>query len=129
MAKKIQAWAALGPKIELGDTMTEKDIIENMVAATNESKGSLLAVLSELDVQLEAGLKTGRNVHLPNGTYFEPVGKKDGSIEIKVRVSPELTRKVNSEFRGHWINPDNRGKEEADIIAQWNELHPNDPVE
>jgi hypothetical protein len=54
------------------------ELIENIVAATNQSKGSVLAVLSELDVQLESGLKSGRIVHLPNGTHFEPIGKKDG---------------------------------------------------
>lgn len=57
MANKIQAWAAYGPKIELANPMTKEEIIENIVAATNQSKGSVLAVLSELDVQTEAGLK------------------------------------------------------------------------
>lgn len=128
MAKKIQAWATYGPRIDLGDPMTEEDIIENMVAATNQSKGSVLAVLAELDVQLEAGLKAGRTVRLPNGTRFEPIGKKDGSIDIGVRVSAELERKVNSEFRGKWLNPENKGKTEAEMIALWNKDHPDDLI-
>jgi hypothetical protein len=76
----------------MGDAVTKEDImvgdcptiIENIVAATNQSKGSVLAVLAELDVQIEAGLKAGRIVQLPNGTHFEPVGKKDGSVNIMV---------------------------------------------
>ena len=128
MAKKIQVWAAYGPKISLGDPVTEVDIIENMVATTNQSKGSLLAILAELDVQIEAGLKAGRTVRLPNGTRFEPIGKKDGSIDIGVRISAELERKVNSEFRGKWLNSENKGKTEAEMIALWNKDHPEDPV-
>jgi len=41
MAKKIQAWAMFGPRIMLGDAVTKEDIIENIVAATNQSKGSV----------------------------------------------------------------------------------------
>jgi hypothetical protein len=131
MAKKIQAWAAYGPKISLGDPMTEIDIIENMVAGTNQSKGSVLAVLAEMDVQIEAGLKAGRVVRLPNGTRLEPIGKKDGSIDIGVRISAELEKKVNSEFRGKWLNSENKGKTESEMIALWNKDHPDDliPVE
>jgi hypothetical protein len=128
MAKKIQAWAAYGPKITLGDPITAKDIIDNIIAATNQSKGSVLAVLSELDVQIESGLKAGRIVQLPNGTHFEPIGKKDGSVDIGVRVNPELDKKVNAEFRGKWVNSQNIGKTEEDIVAQWNEAHPSDPI-
>lgn len=32
MAKKIQAWAAYGPKIALGDPMKKEELIENIIA-------------------------------------------------------------------------------------------------
>jgi len=128
MAKKIQAWAALGPKIALGDPMTPDEIIENIIASTNQSKGSVLAMLAELDVQIESGLKAGRIVRLPNGTHYEPVGKKDGSVDIAVRVSPEVDKKVNAGFRGKWLNAENKGKSEVEIIALWNEAHPDDLI-
>jgi hypothetical protein len=129
MAKKIQAWVAFGPKIELGAPMTKDEIIENIIAATNQSKGSVLAVLAELDVQIEAGLKAGRIVQLPNGTHFEPIGKKDGSIDIGARISPDVDKKVNSGFRGKWINADNKGKSQEEIFALWNAAHPDDLIE
>ena len=129
MAKKIQAWAKFGPKVKLGDPVTQQDIIDSIVAATNQSKGSVLAVLSELDVQIEAGLKAGRIVQLPNGTHFEPIGKKDGSVDISVRVKPELEKKVNSDFRGKWENSENKNKTEEEIMAIWNQANPTDLVE
>lgn len=129
MAKKIQAWATYGPRVQLGDPMTGDEIIENIVGATNQSKGSVLAVLSELDVQLESGLKAGRIVKMPNGTHYEPVGKRDGSVNIKVRVNREIDKKVNNNFRGKWANATNKGVSEEDLFAQWDAAHPEDPVE
>jgi hypothetical protein len=108
--------------------MKKEEIIENIIAAMNQSKGSVLAVLAELDVQLEAGLKAGHIVQLPNSTHFEPIGKKDGSVDIGVRVNPELDRQVNAGFRGTWVNSANVGKTEAETIAIWNENHPDDQI-
>ena len=129
MAKKIQAWGELGPRLELAAPMKGDELIENIVVATNQSRGSVLAVLAELDVQIEAGLKAGRIVHLPNGTHYRPIGKKDGSIDITVRVNPDLDKRVNTGFRGKWLNADNIGKSEAEIVALWNAAHPGDPIE
>ena len=64
--------ATYGPRVQLGDPMSGDEIIENIVGATNQSKGSVLAVLAELDVQLESGLKARRIVQMPNGTHYEP---------------------------------------------------------
>jgi hypothetical protein len=82
-----------------------------------QSRGSVLAILAELDVQIESALKAGRIVHLPNGTHYKPTDKKDGSVDINVRVNPELDGHVNADFRGKWINAKNIGKSEAEIIA------------
>ena len=128
MAKKIQAWTEFGPRLEPSDPMSKDEIIENIVAATNQSKGSVIAVLAELDVQIEAGLKAGRIVQLPNGTHFKPTGKSDGAIDINVRVNPEVDKRVNTGFRGKWKNAENIGKDEAAILAMWNTKHPEDPI-
>ena len=129
MAKKIQAWVAYGPRIELTKPMTEEELTENVVAATNQSKGSLMASLAEMDVQIESALKAGRIVHLPNGMHLEPVGKKDGTVEIHVRVSPDLVKRVNDNFRGTWRNAQNIDKTEAEIIALWDADNPTDLIE
>ncbi len=129
MAKKIQAWTVFGPRLEPADPITPEGLIERIVGATNQSRGSVRAVLDELDAQTEIGLKEGRIVQLPNGTHFRPTGKKDGSIEVDVRVNPELVKKVSQNFRGKWRNADNIGKTEAEIIVMWNNLHPGDQIE
>jgi hypothetical protein len=50
MANKIQAWTQYGPRLNLGDPMTSDELIENIILATNQSRGSVLAMLAELDV-------------------------------------------------------------------------------
>lgn len=127
MPEKIEMWSKYGPRVVLGKPMKSDEVIENVIAVTNQSKGSVLAVLAELDVQIMAGLKAGRIVRLPNGTRFEPVGKKDGSISILVTVSPELDKVVNSTFRGEWANAENIGKTEAEMMEYWNAKEPDRP--
>ncbi|MBI5565679.1 MAG: hypothetical protein HY870_12365 [Chloroflexi bacterium] len=128
MAKKIQAWVEFGPRLEPADPMTGDELIQNIVAATNQSRGSVLAILAELDVQLEAGLKSGRIVQFPNGTHFKPTGHNDGTIDIDVRVNPDLVKPINAGFRGKWRNAQNIGKTEAEIVAMWNAAHPTDLI-
>jgi hypothetical protein len=128
MAQKIQAWSALRPRIEPATPMLSDELIENIVATTNQSRGSVLAVLAELDVQIQAGLRAGRIVHLPNGAHYRPSGHTDGSIDVDVRVNPDLVKQVNVGFRGKWINGDNIGKTEDEIMALWDEAHPDDKI-
>jgi hypothetical protein len=129
MAKKIQAWTEFGPRLEPVPPMSPEEIIENIVLATNQSRGSVKAVLDELDVQIESGLKNGAVVRLPNGTHYRPIGKGDGSIRVKVRINPLVMKDVNAHYRGSWRNPENIGKSADEIAALWNEAHPEDPVE
>ena len=128
MAKKIQGWVEYGPRLESTHPMTDEELIENIVSATNQSRGSVLAVVAELDTQLEAGMKSGRIVQLPNGTHFKPTGHSDGTIDIDVRVNPDVVKRINAGFRGKWRNAENIGKTEEEIIALWNKAHPNDLI-
>jgi nucleoid DNA-binding protein len=61
--------------------MKADELIVNITSATNQTRGSVYAVLAELDDQIEHALKSGRIVHLPNGTHYKPTGKKDGLVD------------------------------------------------
>jgi len=128
MAKKIQAWTEFGPRLEPATPLTDKELVEQVTVGSNESMSSVLAVLSFLDKVMEQALKAGRIVQLPNGTHFKPTGKKDGTVEIDVRVNPDMQKLINVEFRGRWRNADNIGKTEAEIVALWNAAHPDDLI-
>jgi hypothetical protein len=128
MAKRIQAWVEFGPRLESMDPITAEGMIERIVAASNQSRGSVKAILDELDVQTEIALKEGHIVQLPNGTHYKPSGHKDGTVDINVRVNPRVVKNVNIGFRGRWRNAENIGKNEAEIIAMWNAAHPDDLI-
>jgi hypothetical protein len=129
MAKRIEAWVEFGPRLVLNNAITPEGLIERIVMATSQSRGSVKAILDELDVQIEIGLKECHIVQLPNGTHFKPTGKRDGSIDVSVRVNPRMVRNINSSFRGTWRNAENIGKTEPEIIARWNAAHPENPIE
>jgi hypothetical protein len=100
MATKIQAWVEFGPRLQPTDPITAEGMIERIVNASNQSRGSVKAILDELDVQTEICLKEGHIVQLPNGTHFKPSGLKDGSIDVNVRVNPRVVKNLNTGFRG-----------------------------
>jgi hypothetical protein len=129
MAKKIQAYSEFGPRLEPATPLSGDELIEQITEGSNESMSSVLAVLSALDRAMEQALKTGRIVQLPNGTHYRPIGKQDGTIKIKVRVNPFVIRDVNDNYRGEWRNAENIGASTDELIALWNEAHPDDPVE
>jgi len=129
MAHKVQAYATYGPRIKSASVMSAEEFVEQLVISTNQSRGSLLAMLAELEAISENALKSGRIVKLPNGMTLRPTMKRNGRIEIAVRVNPAMTRRVNADFRGKVINPGNIGKSEAEIIALWNRDHPDNPIE
>jgi hypothetical protein len=128
MGQKIQAWVEFGPRLVPTDPISPEGLIERIVAATNQSRGSVKAILDELDVQTEICLKEGHIVHLPNGTHYKPVGHRDGSIIVNVRVNPRVVKNVNIGFRGRWHNAENIGKTEAEIIALWNAAYSEDLI-
>jgi hypothetical protein len=43
MAKKIQAWAEFGPRLVKTDPVGPEDVIEQLVQATNQTRGSVVA--------------------------------------------------------------------------------------
>jgi hypothetical protein len=129
MAHKVQAFAAYGPRLKPADPMSAEEFTERLILGTNQTRGSLQAVLFEMEAISEIALKEGRIVKLPNGMHLRPVMKRDGRIEIRVSVSRELTRRVNGGFRGEIINKGNIGKSEQEIDALWAANHPDDPLE
>ena len=128
MAHKVQAFATYGPRIESATAMEADEFVEQLVVSTNQSRGSLLAMLAEMETISENALKSGRIVKLPNGMTLRPIMKRDGHIEIVVHVNRAMTRRVNTDFRGTIINSRNIGKSEAEFIELWDENHQDNPI-
>jgi hypothetical protein len=75
-------------------------------------------------------LLDGRPVHTGVAIYTPNIDL-DGTFEVKVRVDKRVLRALNAEgaFRGTLANTEHIGKRAADLVALWNDEHPDDPVE
>jgi hypothetical protein len=128
MAYHIQAWKKHGPRVVNPKTMESKEFINRLTRGVNQTKGTTLSFLAELDDILVESLQIGRGVKLPNGWTISVSGKKDGTVEINVSVGKEMQDRVNADFNGEWINAQNIGKTNEEICGIWNEDNPNDQI-
>ncbi len=74
--------------------------------------------------------QAGRGVHLGGlGTYLPHI-KLDGNIKVSHRLDPFIKNYLNvpGEFTGEILNSQNIGLTPAELIAIWDEGHPDDPI-
>ncbi len=57
------------------------------------------------------------------------MGKKDSSLSIKTRSSSRMSKSISIGQSAKWINAENIGKTEEEMIVIWNELYPDDPID
>jgi len=129
MANKIQAIGAYHPRIELGKAAKPDRYLNLVTQRTTLSSGVVKNVQDSEVEALISLLADGRPVHTGTAIYT-PVMKLDGSVEIRVRVDRRILNRLNmpGAMNGNVINSENIGKQSADLVAQWNEAHPADPV-
>jgi len=87
--------------------------------------------VQESEVETLIGLLLdGRPIHT-GITIYTPSLDLDGDFEVKVKLDKRILRALNAEgaFQGRIINAENIGKSADDLVAMWNEDHPDDPVE
>jgi hypothetical protein len=130
MAKKIQAITAYRPRIDCGNVAREERFMELITNRTTLSAGVVKNV-QEAEVETLIGLLLdGRPVHTGTAIYTPSIDLS-GNLEIKVRVDKRILSTLNSPgaFRGRIKNAENIGKSSDDLVALWNEAHPEDVVE
>ena len=130
MAQKIQAITAYRPRIDLGDAASTETYMRLTTQRTTLSSGVVKNV-QESEVETLIGLLLdGRPIHT-GITIYTPSLDLDGDFEVKVKLDKRILRALNAEgaFQGRIINAENIGKSADDLVAMWNEDHPDDPVE
>ncbi len=130
MAARIKAIKALKPRIELARTAGRRDLTEMMMARTGLNEGETLLVQYELRDVLLYFARMGRPVKVEGLGTFTPAVGADGSFHLNFRAEVALKRALNEpgKFWGQLANSKNIGKSADELAAQWNELHPDDPV-
>lgn len=130
MANRIKAIKALCSRIDLEAPAREERYMQLITQRTTLSAGVVRNVQeSELETIIGI-LMEGRSVHTGTAVYSPSIGL-DGEITVNVRPDVRIAHALNADgaFRGKIINADNIGRTAADLVSQWNELHPEDAVE
>ena len=130
MASLIQAIKALGPRIKLQRTMTMDTAVEWIVGRTGLSRGELLGVLAEMFDLIVDCAQQGQPIQFEMLGTFTPSMTRDGDIVLRFRPDPRLKHKLGNHryFKGTIVNRRSIGLDNAAIVQQWNELHPENPV-
>ncbi len=130
MANKIRAISAYRPKIKLGKRAEMNDLVEFIARSTGLNESGVRQVLLELRDAVIFFNRRGQPVKLEGlGTYTPTVGL-DGVFDVGYRADSALKNGLNEpgSFRGEIENRENIGKSSDDLIALWNQAHPDDPV-
>jgi hypothetical protein len=130
MAKRINAINAYRPRVVHSKTAGEERYMELVTQRTTLSAGVVKNVQESRLETLVGLLLEGQRVRTGGATYYLSIGL-DGKFTIKVQPGKRITRAVNQEraFRGRITNAENIGKTSDELVAMWNEAHPDDLVE
>jgi hypothetical protein len=131
MAHRIQIISIYRPRIEQGNTVQKPELIRAVSRATGIVEAMLSYVIIEIRDNIIEFLRSGRAVKIEGlGTWTPNIGL-DGSISIQYRADTALVNalKIPGTFTGRINNRENIGKSGDELVAKWNEEHPEDQVE
>jgi nucleoid DNA-binding protein len=130
LAAKITAIKAYRPEIKRLPTMQNDEVVEILVQRTSLSEGELHHVVYSLRDILLMAHRTGQAVKVEGLGTFTPTIRK-GRVDIAFRPDVYLRKKLNQTFRLHAdiVNKANLDKSADELVALWNQEHPDDPVE
>lgn len=131
MASKLTAIAAYRPRIKKLTPADVKDIAKFVAGRNGMNEGDVQRAILELRDALEFFLTRGAPVKLPGLGSFTPSLNLKGRVKVNLKVDRELLSELNKDaegFKGTIVNKDNIEKTVDDLVAIWNEEHPDDLV-
>jgi hypothetical protein len=131
MARKITAIRTYRPEINRAPTLQTAEVIREMCRATTLSEGAIYNVVYQMQEVILMAHRDGRAVKIEGLGTFTPTIRMDGRFDILFRPDADVLRQLNfrDEFHAKLLNKANIGKSADDLVALWNEEHPEDPVE
>ena len=130
MAEKIEAIRAYSPRLERLPTMRNQELVEILVQRTSLSEGEVHHVIYALRDVLLMAHRAGQAVKVEGLGTFSPTIRR-GRLEIRFRPEPELIHLLNhpNKLYARILNKENLDKSADELMALWNQEHPDDPVE
>lgn len=130
MAKRSHVMQKYTPRIKL-DIPNKTDIVSEYIEGRSSiNSGTIKNVIDELASAIVYFSQLQQPVKLEGLGIFRPIMARDGTIRISFVADQKLVQKVNAAgIKGTPVNNDLIGATEQELIAKWNEEHPDDPVE
>ena len=131
MAKRIKAINAVRPRLKRLPPIDEHLLAEYVAGRSNLSKADVTHALLEISAAIEDFAAMGRSVRLAGIGLVTPGMNTQGKLTIRIRPDPRLVRALNkpNRFVGKVVNARNLRKSGDELVAQWNQRYPDDPVE
>jgi hypothetical protein len=131
MAEFMKAIKAYSPKINLQRTIRMDHLVNWIAGRTGFNEGAVLNMITELRDAIAFFGKAGQGVKLNGLGTFTPSIQLEGTFSVVYRPDKWLKNEFNKPhgFQGEIINRDMIGKSTEDLVARWNEDHPDDPIE
>ena len=131
MANVMKAMRAYMPRIKYPKILTTDVLAKFMAMGKSVNEADVKSMLCQLRDALMYHSSIGQPVKLDGLGIFRPTISLDGSFSMTFRPDIKIKGSQNAPygFTGEIINKDMIGKTQADIIARWNEEHPDDPIE
>jgi nucleoid DNA-binding protein len=130
MATRMNALSAYRPRVELGKLVENLELARYIARGTALNRGEIGNVLDELNEAIIFYGAKGLPVKIKGVGVFTPVVKTDGTYRIGFRLDTSISKALNVQgaFSGSVLNSANIGMTMEEMIARWNEEHPDDPI-
>jgi ribosome-interacting GTPase 1 len=130
MAHRIAAINAYRPRIDLGNTVQNDELVRYMADRSNVNKSMVALIVGQMSDAIIFFNAAGRGVKLEGlGTYLPGIDL-DGTFNIEHRLDKTIKNGLNANniFTGAIKFRENIGKTPDELVALWNKDHPDDPV-
>ncbi|MBK8799689.1 MAG: hypothetical protein IPM07_26815 [Anaerolineales bacterium] len=123
--------SGLRPRLKRAGRIDETLLAHYVAERSNLSKADVTHALLELSAAIEDFVLLGHSVRLSGLGLITPSMNTQGELTLRILPDPHLLRAINDRrrFTGKIINAANLGKSGDELAAQWDSLHPDDPVE
>ncbi len=129
MTSQIAALNHYRPRIQRSGTIKRKTLVHHIADRTGLNEGEILLVLLELRDAVVFFNRIGRGVKLEGlGTYLPNINYK-GEFDVVYHMDVDFKAALNFDPDYRFVlNRQHIGKSAAEVVALWNEKHPDDPV-
>jgi nucleoid DNA-binding protein len=130
MALKIKAFNLIRPRLKMGKPVREREIANYIADRTSLNRGEIINVINELHDTVVHFCLQGRTVILNRLGRYSPTLKITGEIKAKHVADNDLKKAVNNLdlYEGTIVNRENIVENSDELVAIWNDLHPEDPI-